>query len=104
MDVDFGMWGVVKKIAVGVAVTAIRGALGIWYIPVLRQSTALQKEIDLKREALRQQQEVQQRYMDEILAMRTDREAVERAVRQKLNLAKPDEIIYHFEPNKTDAK
>ncbi len=104
MEVDFGIWGVVKKVAVMVFVIACLCGLALWYVPVIRQTATLQKEIEIRREALRKQEEIQQRYTEEILAMRTDPEAVERAVRQNLKLVKPNEVIYHFESGKSPGK
>lgn len=98
LQIDFGIWGAVKKIAVALVIVGILGSLALWYIPILKQTTALQKEIELKREALRRQQQLHQRYSEEIVALRTDPQAVQRAVREKLGLVKPEETIYHFEP------
>ncbi len=100
LEVDFGVWGTIKKIAVTFAILGLLACLALWYIPILNQTIALQKEIDLKREALRKQQELQQKYTEEIVALRTDSETVEHAVREKLGLVKPNETIYHFESPK----
>lgn len=100
LEVDFGIWGTIKKIAVIFAVLGLLTCLALWYVPIFNQTVALQKEIDLKREALRKQQELHQKYMEEIVALRTDPETVEHAVREKLGLVKPNETIYHFESPK----
>ena len=97
LHVDFGVWGTIKKVAVTFVVIGLLSCLALWYIPILKQTTALQKDLDLKREALRKEQELHQRYTEEIVALRTDPEMVERVVREKLGLAKPNETIYHFE-------
>ena len=100
LEVDFGVWGTIRKIALVVLVVGMFAGMVLLYIPVLRQNQRLQREIDLKREALNRQQQLQQQYMEQITALKTDPEAVERAVREKLGLARPNETIYHFEPNR----
>src|SRR3990167_2033343 len=102
VEVNYGVWGMVRKAAVTVAVVAMLGGLVIWYIPIIKQTDALQKEIGAKRRQLEKQKELHQRYTDEITALRTDPETVERAVREKLNLVRPEEIIYHFEPTRSE--
>jgi cell division protein FtsB len=100
IHVDFGIWGIIRKVAVGTVVVAILIGLGLWYIPVLKQSQKLREEIALKRGKLKQQQELHAKYSAEISALRTDPETVERAVREKLGLIKPFETIYLFETPK----
>ena len=99
LQVDFGIWETVKRTAITLAILGILGCLALWYVPVLRQTLALEKEIEIKREALKKQQELHQKYTEEIVALRTDPDTVERMVRDKLGLAKPNETIYHFEPS-----
>ncbi len=101
IEVDFGVWGIMRKVAVAVFVTAILGVLALWYIPIMRQTNALQKEIEIKRESLKRQQELHQKYNDELHELRTDPEAVEKTIREKLNLIKPNEKIYYFESPST---
>ena len=97
LAVDFGVWGTVRKVAVTLVIAGILVGLGLCYIPILKQTASLQKENEIKREALRKQQALHQRYSEEIVALRTDPEAVERAIRERLHLVKPDEVIFHFE-------
>ncbi len=101
--VDFGVWGTIRKVALSLVAVAVLGGLALWYVPVLKQAAALQKEIEIKRAALKKQQALHQRYSDEINALRTDPEAVERAIREILGYGKPGETRYHFEKD-TDHK
>ena len=97
LEVDFGIWGTLRKLALTLVVMALIGGMGLWYIPILRQSNALQREIELKRLALKKQEELHQKLSNEIVALKTDPEAIERAIREKLGLVKPNETIFHFE-------
>jgi cell division protein FtsB len=99
--VDFGIWGTIRKVAIGVTVFALMCGLAAWYVPIVRQSAALQKEIEIRREALKKQYERQQQLQEEAQALRSNPDAVEEAAREKLGLVKPNETIYRFESDKT---
>jgi cell division protein FtsB len=102
MEVDFGVWGVVRRVAVVLCAIAILGLLALWYVPVINSGHALQKEIEIKREALRKANELNAQLNDQIHALRHDPEAVEREARKRLNLVKPNETIFHFESSKSN--
>lgn len=97
MAVDFGVWGTVRSVAVGVVVLTIMGAMGVFCIPVLREGSKLRHDIEIKRTALKKQQELHERYNREITDLKTDPEAVIRALREKSKYVKPGEDIYHFD-------
>ncbi len=102
INVDYGAWGIVGKTAWAILITCgITAALVFIYVPSIRQSAALQKEIEIKREALKKQMELQQKYDEELRDLRSNPEAVERAAREKLKLVKPNEMIYIFESSKS---
>jgi cell division protein FtsB len=98
--VDFGIWGTVRKAAIAIVVIALMCGLAAWYVPIVRQAAWLQKEIEIKKEAIKVHAEKQRRYMDEIQAFRSNPEVVEKAAREKLGLVKPNEVIYRFESDK----
>ncbi len=97
LEVDYGVWSALRKVAVAAIVLAGITGLALLYVPILRQRAALEKEIEFKNAALRKGQDLNQRYNEEILELKTDPEAVERAVRETLKFAKPEETIYYFE-------
>jgi cell division protein FtsB len=99
LHVDFGMWGLVRKASMIVFCVAAVGLLAAFYIPILKQSRAFQMEIDQKRAALRTQMEIHRRLTEELQLLKTSPLAVEQAVREKLGLVKPNEVIYRFEPD-----
>ncbi len=97
LEADFGVWGTIKKVSVVILVLAGVAATAAFYVPTINQAKSLQREIEDKRLALKKQQELHRKYSEEIQALRHDPEAVERAIRENLHLAKPDETIYRFE-------
>jgi cell division protein FtsB len=98
LEVDYGVQEKVRKLFVALFVVSMVVILGSCYEPNLKKMRNLQAEVEKKRAVLRAQQELQRRYQEELLALRHDPEAVERAVREKFRLAKPDETIYRFDP------
>ena len=104
IQVDFGIWGTVRNLAVAVLSLTILAGLAVWYIPVIRQTTALQREIEIKRQELRKQQELNQKYAEEARLLHIDAETIERTSRQKLGLVKSDETIFRFEEPKKDSR
>ncbi|MDD2709279.1 MAG: septum formation initiator family protein [Verrucomicrobiae bacterium] len=100
LQVDYGVWGILRKVAVSIIVISIFVLVIASYVPALRQSQRLEEDIEVKRQALLQQRKLHDEYGGEILFLKTDPEAVERKVREKMGLAKPNEVIYHFESTK----
>lgn len=104
LHVDYGVWGTINRVAWTLLILCVSGAIFVfWYAPAIRQSKALQREIEIKREALKQQEALKLKYDEELKALRSDPEAVERAVRERLKLVKPNETIYRVESPKTSG-
>lgn len=73
------------------------GLVVFLFVPALHRRHAMQVELQrLDSEIIRQEaREKEQR--QEIESLKTDASYVERAARNKLNLAKPNEVIFRFE-------
>ncbi len=72
--------------------------LVLLYVPLVQQQRALQQELRRLEQELARQEAVERQHRIEIEALKTDREFVERTARDKLNLARPNETIFRFEP------
>jgi cell division protein FtsB len=68
------------------------------FVPVLRQRYAMQQEIARLDAELIRQESLEKQQKNEIESLKTDPAFVERTARNKLNLARPGETIFHFEP------
>ena len=97
--VGYGASAKVRKLSVLLIVVSALILLGSLYQPAIRKMWSLQAEKEAKQKALHEQQVLRRRYEEELHALRHDPEAVERAVRQKFRLIKPEETIYRFEPS-----
>ncbi len=102
LEVDFGIWGTLRKMAYAIIIAVVIGGMALLYVPILKQNSRLEKDVEIKRQALKQQQGLCQKYSDEIQALKSDPEAVERAAREILKLIKPNETIYQFKDSKQD--
>jgi cell division protein FtsB len=74
------------------------GVALLLFVPTMHRRHEMQRELQrLDTEILRQESlEKQQR--QEIEALKTDPNYVERTARNKLNLARPNETVFRFEP------
>ncbi|MCC7519566.1 MAG: septum formation initiator family protein [Verrucomicrobiae bacterium] len=98
LEVDYGFPEKIRKFFVGLVVVSLMLILGSCYEPTFKKMRNLQVEVEAKKKALAVQQGLHRRYQDRLAALRHDPEAVEREVREKFRLAKPEETIYRFDP------
>lgn len=80
----------------GLLLVAFLVAVGISYLPLIRQNEAMRGEIlKLDRQISAKTQE--QRQLTATIQQSNDPKAVERLVREKFGYAKPGETVIHFE-------
>jgi cell division protein FtsB len=77
-------------VAAGVAV--------ILFVPALSRRHSMQREIQRLDAEIARQEHLEKQQRQEIEALKTDPGYVERVARDKLNLARPNETIFRFEP------
>jgi len=93
------LWTRIQSLGFLVFIGIVACGVGLLlFLPQLQRRHAMQLEIQrLEAETLRQEQlETQQK--QEIEALKSDPAYVERTARNKLNLARPNETIFRFEP------
>ena len=73
------------------------------FVPVLQHGHAMQMEIARLDEEIGRQESLEKQQKTEIEALKTDPGYVERMARNKLNLVRPNEVIFRFEPKPTTA-
>ncbi|HUK82208.1 MAG TPA: septum formation initiator family protein [Verrucomicrobiae bacterium] len=92
-------WTRIQSLGFLVFVGIVASGVGLLlFLPLLQRRHTMQMELQrLDAEIIRQEQrETQQK--QEIEALKTDPTYVERTARDKLNLARPNETIFRFEP------
>ncbi len=77
-------------VATGVAV--------MLFVPALARRHSMQREIQRLDAEIARQENLERQQRQEIEALKTDPSYVERVARDKLNLARPNEVIFRFEP------
>jgi cell division protein FtsB len=103
VNVDLGIWSTLTKIVVGLVVIAVLLLIGMCYLPVIQEDERMQRQIlDLERQ-IQVEQDKSKQLQAEIDAISHDPKTVERLAREKLEYARPDETVIHFEPPATNG-
>ena len=78
------------------AVTGL--CVGLLFLPLLRRSHALRTELLRLDREIALQEKLERQQLAESESLKTDPAFVERTARSKLNLSRPNETIFRFEP------
>lgn len=73
------------------------------YLPLIRQNKAMREELFRVEQKIREAEEINRQKKAVVEALQSDPLAVERLARERLGLAKPGEIVVHFEPAVTNV-
>ena len=92
------IWARLQSLGFVVAASVVALGVALMFLPLFHQRRSMQDEaIRLDREIARLEL-LERKQKSEIEALRTDPAFVDRTAREKLNLARPEETIFHFEP------
>ena len=97
MNVDLGIWDKLTRMVVFLLFLAFLLAVGIWYLPLIRQNERMRKEILRLDTQLDKAKEAEKQLRTSIEALNHDPKAVERLARERLGYAKPGETVIRFE-------
>jgi cell division protein FtsB len=103
MNVDLGIWSKLTKIVVGLVVIAVLLLIGMCYLPVIHENERMQRQILELQWQIQVQQDISRQLQAQINALSQDPKTVERLAREKLDYAKPDETVIHFETPQTNT-
>ena len=84
-----------NRVLVVLIVLAVLGAIGVNYLPLIRQDQNLREKLERSKEEVTKLDAELKRVVDEIQSLKTDPRHVERKVRE-LGYAKPDELVVTF--------
>ena len=104
VNVDLGIWSKLTRVVF--LLLAVAGILGVvvWYQPLIQSNENLRKK-NQQLETLVRKDEQENRRLEGLIKqlVQQNPKAVERAAREKLNLAKPGETIIKFEESPSPA-
>ena len=100
MHVNLGIWDKLTKLVILLLFLAGLAGVFLWYLPLIQENERFRRQI-LQLESKIHEQERYARYLDaNIKAVQNDKRTIERLARERLNYARPNEIVIHFEPPK----
>jgi len=97
------LWQRIQSLGFAVFVLVVAFGLGLLFLPLLRRSHFMQQDIRRLDREIERLEATERQQRAEIDALKTDAAFVERTARDKLNLAKPNETVFKFEPQSSAA-
>lgn len=97
MNVDVGIWGKLSRVVTFLLFVAGVMALGLWYLPLIRQNEESRKKILGLDAEIRKEQDRGKQLKNSIEALKHDPKAIERLARERLLYSKPNETVILFE-------
>ena len=96
-------WGKLQSLGFFVFVAIVGCGIALLFVPLLRQRHEMQQDIARLDSEIEQQDALEKKQKTEIEALKSDSSYIERTARNKLNLARPNEVIFRFEPQPATA-
>jgi cell division protein DivIC len=96
-------WGKLQSLGFFVFVAIVGCGIALLFVPLLHQRREMQQDIARLDREIDQQETLEKKQKIEIEALKNDSSYIERTARNKLNLARPNEVIFRFEPQPTTA-
>jgi cell division protein DivIC len=92
------LWTRLQSFGLFIFVAVVVFGVVLLFVPLFHQRHAMQQDIAQLDREIAQQDALENKQMTEIEALKTDSSYVERIARDKLNLSRPNEVIFRFEP------
>jgi len=92
------LWARVQSLGFAAFAGIVGLGTALLFVPILQHRHAMQVEIARLDREIARQETVEKQQRTEIEELKTDPAYVESAARGKLNLARPNEVVFHFEP------
>ena len=102
MNVEDSIWDKLTRVVIGLSLLAGLVAIGVWYLPLIRQNEAMRKEVLRLDGEVAKEAETRKHLNASVDALNNDSKAVERLVRESMGLAKPGETVIRFEETNTN--
>ena len=103
MNVEDSIWDKLTRVVIGLCLLAGLVAIGVWYLPLIRQNEAMRKEVLRLDVEVAKEAETRRQLNASVDALNNDPKAVERLARESMGLAKPGETVIRFEEVNTNT-
>lgn len=97
MNVEDSIWDKLTRVVIGLLLLAFLVAIGVWYLPLIRQNERIRREVMRLDAEVKQETETKRQLSAQVEALNNDPRAIERLAREKLGYAKPGETVIRFE-------
>jgi cell division protein FtsB len=99
MNVNLGIWGKLYKLTMFLfLLIAMSYVFYRWYLPLIQENQRYRKELLLQEARIVEQEKLRSQLKASIDSLQNDPRTVERLAREKLSLAKTNEMVVRFEP------
>jgi cell division protein FtsB len=103
MKVDLGIWDKLTWAVIVLGLIAGLVLVGDMYLPLIKQNRRMRESINKLTDQINHEEETNKWLKSYIESLRHDPKTVERAVREKLGYAKPDEFVIRIEPGPSNS-
>ena len=97
MNVADSIWDKLTRVVIGLLLLAGLVAIGVWYLPLIRQNERMRREVMRLDAQVQKESETKRQLNAAVESLSNDPKAIERLAREKLGLAKPGETVIRFE-------
>ncbi len=102
MNVEDSIWDKLTRVVIGLCLLAGLVAIGVWYLPLIRQNERMRSEVLRLDREVAKEAETRKQLNASVESLNNDPKAVERLVRESIGLAKPGETVIRFEEASTN--
>ena len=103
MNVEDSIWDKLTRVVIGLCLLAGLVAIGVWYLPLIRQNEAMRKEVLRLDAEVAKESEARHLLAGQVDALNNNTNALIRIARESLGVAKPGETIIRFEEAHTNT-
>lgn len=103
MNVEDSIWDKLTRVVIGLLLLAFLVAVGVWYLPLIRQNEAMRREVMRLDEELKKSNAEKRQLNVAVDALNNDPKAITRLAREKFGYAKPGETVIRFEDNSSPS-
>ena len=97
MNVNLGIWDKLTKLAVFCLFLLGLVALGLWYLPLIKQNERMRQQLLQTEAKIKAEEERNRMLRASFEAARSNPRTIERMARAGLGYAKPGEVVVRFE-------